>query len=161
MRIIRRHDSYSIPPYPKETPSRGLRPWLGWALKLSLVGLVVLAGFAVYLDAIVQEKFSGKRWTIPAKVYARPLELFVGQKLSRDDFLTELDALGYRRESVANGPGAASVNGNTVDLNTRGFQFYEGMEQAQPVRVRFSGITWPNCRGPRVRSCRSCVSSRC
>ncbi len=120
-------------------PSGGLRPWLGWALKLSLVGLVVLAGFAVYLDAIVQEKFSGKRWSIPAKVYARPLELFVGQKLSKNDFLTELDALGYRRESVVNGPGAASVNGSTVDLNTRGFQFYEGAEQAQPVRVRFSG----------------------
>ena len=27
----------------KKPPSRGLRPWLGWALKLSLVGLVVLA----------------------------------------------------------------------------------------------------------------------
>ncbi|MCU1737403.1 MULTISPECIES: penicillin-binding protein 1B [unclassified Pseudomonas] len=120
-------------------PAGRLRPWLGWAIKLSLVGLVVLAGFAVYLDAIVQEKFSGKRWTIPAKVYARPLELFAGQKLSKEDFLTELDALGYRREPVANGPGAAAVNGNTVDLNTRGFQFYEGMESAQPVRVRFSG----------------------
>ncbi|KAF0861843.1 penicillin-binding protein 1B [Pseudomonas sp. LD120] len=123
----------------KKTSSSGLRPWLGWALKLSLVGLVVLAGFAIYLDAVVQEKFSGKRWTIPAKVYARPLELFVGQKLSKDDFLTELDALGYRRESVANGPGAAAVSGNTVDLNTRGFQFYEGLEKAQPVHVRFSG----------------------
>ncbi len=124
---------------PKKQPSGRARAWLGWAIKLSLVGLVVLAGFAVYLDAVVQEKFSGKRWTIPAKVYARPLELFVGQKLSKDDFLIELDALGYRRESVANGPGAASVNGNTVDLNTRGFQFYENMAPAQRVRVRFSG----------------------
>ncbi|MGE8409236.1 MAG: penicillin-binding protein 1B [Pseudomonas sp.] len=124
---------------PKKQPSGSYRTWLGWAIKLSLVGLVVLAGFAVYLDAIVQEKFSGKRWTIPAKVYARPLELFVGQKLSKEDFLVELDALGYRRESVANGPGAAAVNGNTVDLNTRGFQFYEGLEPAQGVRVRFSG----------------------
>ena len=123
----------------KKPPATGLRPWLGWAIQLSLVGLVVLAGFAVYLDAVVQEKFSGKRWTIPAKVYARPLELFVGQKLSKEDFLTELDALGYRREAVSNGPGAAAVNGNTVDLNTRGFQFYEGLEKAQPVRVRFSG----------------------
>ena len=123
----------------KKRPSGGLRPWLGWALKLSLVGLVVLAGFAMYLDAVVQEKFSGKRWTIPAKVYARPLELFVGQKLSKTDFLTELDALGYRRESAVSGPGIAAVNGNTVDLNTRGFQFYEGTEQAQQVRVRFSG----------------------
>ncbi len=47
--------------------------------------------------------------------------------------------MGYRREAVSNGPGAAAINGNTIDLNTRGFQFYEGMEQAQPVRVRFSG----------------------
>lgn len=124
---------------PKKQPPRSLNKWLGWALKLGIVGLVLLGGLAIYLDAIVQEKFSGKRWTIPAKVYARPLELFVGQKLSRDDFLIELDALGYRRESVANGPGAAAVNGNTVDLNTRGFQFYEGTDAAQQVRVRFSG----------------------
>lgn len=123
----------------KKPPSRGPRPWLGWVIKLGLVGLVAVAGLAVYLDAVVQEKFSGKRWTIPAKVYARPLELFSGQKLSKEDFLTELDALGYRREPVSNGPGAAAVSGNTVDLNTRGFQFYEGLEKAQPVRVRFSG----------------------
>ena len=76
------------------------RPWLGLLLKLSLVGLVVLAGFAVYLDAVVQEKFSGKRWTVPAKVYARPLELFVGQKLTREDFLAELAACDLVVEAI-------------------------------------------------------------
>ncbi|WP_372877934.1 penicillin-binding protein 1B [Pseudomonas sp.] len=119
--------------------SRGMRPWLGWAIKLGLVGLVVLAAFAVYLDAVVQEKFSGKRWTVPAKVYARPLELFVGQKLTKSDFLQELDALGYRRESAVDGPGAVSVAGNNLELHTRGFQFYESREPSQRVRVRFSG----------------------
>ena len=69
-------------------------PLFGWVIKLGLVGLVVLAGFAIYLDAVVQEKFSGKRWTVPAKVYARPLELFVGQKLTKTDFLTELVGAG-------------------------------------------------------------------
>ncbi len=127
------------PRTPKKRASGGLRTWLGWGLKLGLVGLVILAGFAVYLDAIVQEKFSGKRWTIPAKVYARPLELFVGQKLSETDFLTELDALGYRRAAVLDGPGTAVVKGSAVNLNTRGFQFYEGLEKAQPVTVRFNG----------------------
>jgi penicillin-binding protein 1B len=116
-----------------------MRPWLSWAIKLSLVGLVVLAVFAVYLDAVVQEKFSGKRWTVPAKVYARPLELFVGQKLSKDDFLQELDALGYRRETAVNGPGVVSIAGNTLELHSRGFQFYESSEPAQRLRVRFSG----------------------
>ena len=119
--------------------SSGARPWLGWAVKLSIVGLVILAGFAIYLDAVVQAKFSGKRWTIPAKVYARPLELFVGQKLDKNDFLAELDALGYRRERSVSGPGGASVAGNDIELHTRGFQFYEGAEQSQRLRVRFSG----------------------
>ncbi|TBU90953.1 penicillin-binding protein 1B [Pseudomonas dryadis] len=116
-----------------------MRPLLGWAVKLGLVGLVVLAGFAVYLDAVVQEKFSGKRWTVPAKVYARPLELFVGQKLAKDDFLKEVDALGYRRESAADGPGAVAVSGNSIALHSRGFQFYESTEQAKRVNIRFSG----------------------
>ena len=116
-----------------------MRPWLGWAFKLGLVGLVVLAVFAVYLDAVVQEKFSGKRWTVPAKVYARPLELFVGQKLAKSDFLKELDALGYRRESAVAGPGGVSVAGNAIELHSRGFQFYESTEPSQRVRVRFSG----------------------
>ncbi len=116
-----------------------MRPWLGWAIKLSLVGLVVLAVFAVYLDAVVQEKFSGKRWTVPAKVYARPLELFVGQKLAKTDFLKELDALGYRREGAVSGPGGVSIAGNNIELFSRGFQFYESNEPSQRVRVRFSG----------------------
>ena len=127
---------------PRARPKRrsnGFHPFLGWALKLGLVGLVVLAGYGIYLDAVVQEKFSGKRWTVPAKVYARPLELFVGQKLTKNDFLTELDALGYRRETSVAGPGAAVVAGNNVELHTRGFQFYEGLEPARRVGVHFSG----------------------
>lgn len=61
------------PRTPQKPSTSRSRAWLGWALKLSLVGLVIVAGFAVYLDAVVQEKFSGKRWTIPAKVYALSL----------------------------------------------------------------------------------------
>ena len=76
---------------------------------------------------------------MPAKVYARPLELFVGQKLAKDDFLKELDALGYRRESTVAGPGGVSVAGNNIELHSRGFQFYESAEPSQRVRVRFSG----------------------
>ena len=123
-------------------PSRQFFNWRslsGWALKLGLVGLVVLAGFSIYLDAIVQEKFSGKRWMVPAKVYARPLELFTGLKLSKDDFLTELDALGYRREKAIQGPGDVSVAGSSVELDTRGFQFYEGEEPPRSIKVNFSG----------------------
>jgi len=122
------------------TKYRWLRFSFGWLFKLSLVVLVVIGGYAVYLDAIVQEKFSGKRWTIPAKVYARPLELFVGQKLSRDDFLSELSALGYRPAARASSPGTLHTSGQgIVELHSRGFQFYEGAEPAQWMQAQFNG----------------------
>ena len=115
------------------------RRWWGLLWKLALVGLVVLAGLTVYLDALVQEKFSGKRWAVPAKVFARPLELYAGQQLSRDDFLTELSALGYRKVNSINQPGQMSVAAGRVDVYTRGFQSFEGSEPAQRITVRFDG----------------------
>jgi penicillin-binding protein 1B len=141
-------------PSPRSSRSRkpaapASRVWLGWLVKLGLVGLVLLAGVAVYLDVQVQEKFSGKRWTVPAKVYARPLELFAGLKLSREDFLTELQALGYRRTQKVQSPGELAVNGNQVELHTRGFQFYEGTEPAQQLRVSFSGNQVAGLSGPK------------
>ncbi|MBU1460080.1 MAG: penicillin-binding protein 1B, partial [Gammaproteobacteria bacterium] len=62
-----------------------------------------------------------------------------GQKLDKDDFLTEVDALGYRREKSVSGPGTVSVASNAVEMHTRGFRFYEGAEESQRIRVRFSG----------------------
>lgn len=115
------------------------RRWSGLMIKLGLVGLVLLAGLSIYLDAVVQEKFSGKRWAVPAKVFARPLELYVGQQLSRDDFVTELSALGYRTATAVRQPGQMSASASQVDVYTRGFQFFEGVEPSQRLNVRFNG----------------------
>lgn len=122
----------------KATAARGFG-WMGLLLKLALVGLLVLGGYMIYLDAQVQERFAGKRWTVPARVYARPLELYAGQRLQQQDFVTELQALGYRRGQVTDRSGVFSVSGNQVELFARGFRFYDGEEPAQRVRVSFSG----------------------
>lgn len=122
----------------KSRKKSGFR-WKGLLFKLLVVGALALGGYMVYLDAIVQERFAGKRWTVPAKVYARPLELYAGQKLTQQDFLTELQALGYRKAGTVRRPGNLAVNGNVVALHTRGFLFYEGQEPARSIRVRFSG----------------------
>jgi penicillin-binding protein 1B len=41
--------------------------------------------YGVHLDKVVRAKFEGKRWALPARVYARPLELYVGRALTRDE----------------------------------------------------------------------------
>lgn len=127
----------------KRTKKQSSR-WLvffSWVFKLTLVAIVIIAPYIIYLDAVVQDKFSGKRWTIPAKVYARPLELYRGQKLSKEDFLTELNALGYSPVATVNNVGQMHVEGNDVSVYVRSFQFYEGKESAKLITVTFSGNT--------------------
>ena len=48
-------------------------------VRLILLSLaLLLSGFALYLDITVRMQFEGKRWAMPARVYARPVELYSG-----------------------------------------------------------------------------------
>ncbi|MGB0224133.1 MAG: penicillin-binding protein 1B [Marinobacterium sp.] len=125
----------------KQTKAKSSRSWaksLFWFLfKLGLVATVVAAVGLVYLDAQVREKFEGKRWSLPAKVYARPLELYPGQRLDSAALQLELKALGYSIGNQVNRPGTARVSANRADIYTRGFDFPEGAERSKRVTLSF------------------------
>jgi penicillin-binding protein 1B len=104
-----------------------------------VVFLVAVAGYLVYLDIIVREQFEGKRWALPARVYARPLELYAGRRLDPDLLIQELDRLGYHSVREPKRPGEYARESGTVHIHTRSFTFWDGSEPAQPLRVRFSG----------------------
>jgi penicillin-binding protein 1B len=115
---------------------------------LRVAALTVLAGvllfgflFCIYLDTEIRYKFEGRRWALPARVYARPLELFVGQKFGKADLLRELSFLNYRAGKDA--PGTFRELPNALLLRTRGFTFWDGKEPARDLLVRFgdSGIS--------------------
>ena len=49
---------------------------------LAVLGLIVAIVVVAILDRRVTAQFEGRRWTLPARVYAQPLELYAGQPLS-------------------------------------------------------------------------------
>ncbi len=104
-------------------------------LKLFLVCLVLGAGYLVFLDARITATFTDKMWALPAKVYARPLELFEGASLDPDDLAYELDILGYRKVGYARGPGQVARNRGRFEIYTRGFDFPGEREPARQVRL--------------------------
>ena len=109
-----------------------------WSLlwKLGLVaGLLALIG-VVYLDAVITNHFEGKRWSIPAKVYARPLELYDGMPLTEAQLAFELSLINYRHVYDTPVPGSFSTAGRGYEIVSRGFDFWEGAEPSQ--RVSFS-----------------------
>lgn len=129
---------------PQQPPSRRARrrksDWFAYLL-LALVPVMVLGGIGlIYLDKQVVQKFEGKRWAIPAKVYARPLEMYAGQSLSKAQIDWELAGLAYRPiRSGEPGPGEFRWKGTTLQIHTRGFEFWDGVEAAQVAEVKLSG----------------------
>lgn len=131
----------------RKSNSSGKRPrrrgGAGALRRLALLGVAALllgAGlYALYLDYVVRDQFEGRRWELPARVYARPLELFPGRSLSADDLVHELDLLRYQRGRRATESGTYSRNGARIDLSTRAFRYWDGSEPSQQVRVQFQG----------------------
>ena len=108
-------------------------------LKLALVAFVVGGLFVIYLDARITATFNDKMWDLPAKVYARPLELFAGAPLSPDDLSYELDFLGYRPVTSTRNRGEVSRFRNRFEIYTRGFDFPDEREPGRRVLIQFSG----------------------
>ena len=113
---------------------------LRWPVLLSLlaVGIVPFSIYVLYLNAQVQTQFEGKRWALPAHVYARALELYPDQSLTAGQFAAELKMLGYRELSRPRTPGSYVRMGNAFVLTTRAFQFWDGDEKSQSLRLEFS-----------------------
>src|SRR4030088_799884 len=55
-------------------------------LALALFG----SSFTLYLDFRVRSEFEGRRFALPARIYARPLELHAGVRISPGDVGDEL-----------------------------------------------------------------------
>jgi penicillin-binding protein 1B len=117
----------------KKTSSRF--PWKKTLLTL----LLIMVAYVGYLDFRVYREFEGKRWSLPARVYARPLELYVGLQLAPDQFANELRALGYKFVNAARRAGEVSRNARTFELVSRPFQFWDGEEPSRTLRLSFSG----------------------
>jgi penicillin-binding protein 1B len=109
-------------------------PWR----KILLTLLVVTVGYVAFLDFQVYRQFEGKRWSLPARVYARPLELYAGLTLEPDQFAAELRALGYKFVATARRPGEVSRNASRFQLISRPFVFWDGGEPSRALRASFS-----------------------
>ncbi len=112
-------------------------------LAVPLVFCLIAGLFAVReiprWDREIRQKFDGKRWSLPAVVYARPLELYPGLRLSPDMLEKEMLLAGYRRENEVDTAGGYSREANTVRLITRAFTFPSGPETSKDVTVHFAG----------------------
>lgn len=109
--------------------------WLGLTLGLAFVAV---CAYALYLGLAVTSEFDRREWDRPARVYAAPLELYAGRRLSVEDLIVELDRLGYREAARVPGIATYSRRGATLDVWTRPFAQAGGAEPDKRLTVEFS-----------------------
>src|SRR6266550_7883175 len=85
---------------------------------------LVAAGFTLYLDLRVRSEFEGRRFALPARIYARPLELHAGLRIPLADVEAELRDLGYRDVQRDDQAGWFQRKGNELEIAVRPFIFW-------------------------------------
>jgi penicillin-binding protein 1B len=91
--------------------------------------------YVVYLDHLVVHQFEGRRWTLPAQVYAAPLELYAGLTLSSAELERELQRLHYRRAPGIDHPGTYRVSGERIDVALRAARFADETRPASQLSI--------------------------
>ncbi len=98
----------------------------------------ILCCYLGYLDYTVRKQFEGRRWSIPAKVYATPLEVFSGYKQTIGEFEDLLQQLHYRQDYYLASVGTYYKKGRLIHLKTRNFDFWDKSGESQQLRIKFS-----------------------
>jgi penicillin-binding protein 1B len=114
---------------------RGFKKILLWSF---LFGSIILTFYTLYLNNIIKDKFEGRRWSIPAKVYARSLEVYPGLKITAKQFERELKLAAYRKDRKASTQGSFARGGQRIELVTRQFDFPDGKEASHKLRIQFN-----------------------
>ncbi len=111
-------------------------------LIFSAVGLFMFVSYMGYLDYNVRNQFEGKRWAIPARVYANPVELYAGHTLSPGKFEALLNILHYRLDAGLSSEGSYFKKGSEITVKTRAFAFWDQHQPSMSMQLSFieSGI---------------------
>ena len=116
---------------------------LGFILGTILVVLFIFsAALVAVIDYRVTSKLDGVLWTVPAKIYSRPLELAEGSKVNVDNLIREIEMLSYIADTKADSPGQFFLNKNKLKVFLRGYQ-----DQPSGIyEITFAGGTVKNIK---------------
>ncbi len=108
------------------------RIFLVFSLCLLVVGTLYVFKNVRHLDKQITARFEGKRWELPARIYGRPLDLYVGKELPEKHLLQELALLQYAESEQLEKPGTYQHSSKLFTIHSRNVQL-PGSRQAPSI----------------------------
>ena len=129
-----------LPWWALPTMLAAMRIWF-WRIFWLSLGFVLgaLGPSVIYLNRLIDARFDLGKQAVASRVYARPLLLAPGMRLSADMLLIELAEARYRSDVSASSPGSYRRDGQRFEIHTREFAFGDGLERSERIEVAFDG----------------------
>lgn len=117
-------------------PKLGFTRWLTvTSIKLSIIFVITLSLYSIYLDGKVTQRFDGQRWQVPAQVYGRVTTINPDQKVNLDNIEKELIHQSYQSVAATNSPGQYTRRGNYLTVYRREFDFGFGRQAPELISI--------------------------
>ncbi len=105
-------------------------------LVCGLLCIVLGSIWVVHLDRQIVERFSGKKWGFPSKLYSDTLRIKRGQLLEATHVWERLDKLGYRRTNeLPSHKGEFYRGADYVEIYLRDFQYPDRQVSGYPLAI--------------------------
>ncbi len=83
---------------------------------------IFLAALVAIIDYRVTTKLDGVLWTVPAKLYSRPMELAESIEINRNNLIRELEMLSYKEVLQPERSGQFSLSKDSLKIYLRGYK---------------------------------------
>ncbi|NOG59176.1 MAG: penicillin-binding protein 1B [Proteobacteria bacterium] len=107
-----------------------------WMIQLLVILGCIFLSYCVWLDFQIRKEFEGKRWSVPARVYAQPVELYVGLEIEQKKLIEQLQKASYEPVKKLTKPGQFNSHASIIKLYTRQFHYWDGFEVARKIQIK-------------------------
>ena len=107
----------------------------GFLLYASAAISLIFLLYITFLYLIVADKFEGKKWALPSKIYSDSLTLYPGIDINSIDLIGRLKRLNYHRVSSEPKEGEYRQEGNIIDIYLHNFIYPNKPFTGSPVRI--------------------------
>ena len=117
-----------------------LKRLLGFAFVLLLFASLGLALYCWNLSLQIENRFSGRRWSIPSRAFSDATILYPGQGVNRNLLSKKLDHLGYRKSSENPAKkGDLRISLSRLEIFLHDMKTPQQSREGFPATVQFSG----------------------
>lgn len=128
----------------KPKRSAGSLTWMSRIIQIAIIFSSVMIAYVMWLDYRVHTEFEGRKWTLPARVYARPLDIYIGQEGASRQIDRFLRVNNYRSGEEGTLAGQYRRLPDGYEIHLRAFDYWDGHVASDRYRIRIAGNSIEN-----------------